>query len=114
MFGGYLQPMNVLGTFGTTNNAVTSLNDYWYSVSGSGDCNTISFLEYGGEYHGFQYIPPNPSFGSINLINVFASVDLPEPLSPTIETSSPLPMVKLLDLIIFELSKYLSIFFISK
>ena len=65
LFGGYLQPMNVLGTFGTTNNAVTSLNDYWYSVSGSGDCNTISFLEYGGEYHGFQYIPPNPSFGSI-------------------------------------------------
>ena len=33
LFGGYLQPMNVLGTFGTTNNAVTSLNDYWYSVS---------------------------------------------------------------------------------
>ena len=64
-FSGYLQPMNVLGTFGTTNNSVTSLSNYWYSVSGIGDCNTISFLEYGGEYHGFQYIPPNPSFGSI-------------------------------------------------
>jgi gliding motility-associated-like protein len=64
-FSGDLGPVNVLGTFSTTNNLITSLDYYWYSVSGSGDCNTIHFLESGGEFHGFQYIPSNSSFGSI-------------------------------------------------
>ncbi|MCW8898750.1 MAG: hypothetical protein OQJ96_13190, partial [Flavobacteriales bacterium] len=64
-FSGTLQPMNVIGTFSTTNNTVASLSYYWYSFSGAGDCNTINFLEYGGEYHGFQYVSPSPTFGSI-------------------------------------------------
>lgn len=66
LFSGDLQPMNVLGTFSTTNNPVSSLGYYWYSVAGQGDCNTINYLEYGGANHGFHYIPSNPSFGTIN------------------------------------------------
>ena len=64
-FSGTLAPMNVLGTFATTNEIVSSLSYYWYSVSGVGDCRTVNFLEFGGAYHGFQYIPSNNSFGSI-------------------------------------------------
>jgi len=62
---GDLHPMIVLGTYATTNNTVASLPYYWYSVSGAGDCNTINILSYGGLYHGFQYIPSNPAYGSI-------------------------------------------------
>lgn len=86
LFSGDLQPMNILGTYSTTNNAVTSLGYYWYSVAGKGDCNTINYLEYGGEYHGFHYIPTNPSYGTLitntdqDWINTIspASVDLME------------------------------------
>lgn len=62
---GDLNPMNVLGTFATTNNNVSSLSYFWYSVNGLGDCNTVNFLEYGGTYHGFQYVPFNPAYGTI-------------------------------------------------
>src|SRR4029078_10896259 len=55
---------NVIGTYRYTNNIVNTVR-FWYSVSGTGDCNTINFLEYGGAYHVFQYIPTNPSYGSI-------------------------------------------------
>ena len=64
-FTGDLNPVNVMGSFSDIINNVTSLSYYWYSVSGIGDCNTINYLEKGGEYHGFQYIPTNPSWGSI-------------------------------------------------
>jgi gliding motility-associated-like protein len=64
-FNGDLNPMMVLGTYATTNNVVNSLSYYWYSYSGSGDCNTVNMLQYGGAYHGFQYIPVNPAYGTI-------------------------------------------------
>jgi gliding motility-associated-like protein len=64
-FSGDLNPMNVLGTYATTNNAIASLPYFWYSYAGSGDCNTVNILQYGGAYHGFQYIPVNPSNGTI-------------------------------------------------
>ncbi len=64
-FSGDLIPMNILGTYATTNNTVATLPDFWYSYSGTGDCNTINMLEYGGGYHGFQYIPVNPAHGTI-------------------------------------------------
>jgi len=64
-FTGDLIPMNVLGTHSTTNNIVPSIDYFWYSVSGIGDCNTVNFLQYGGGYHGFQFIPPNPAYGTI-------------------------------------------------
>lgn len=65
---GVLAPMNVLGTYATTNNAVSTLPYYWYSVSGqeNGPCSrTINILEFAGEYHGFHYIPNNSSYGTI-------------------------------------------------
>ncbi|MDQ3109072.1 MAG: gliding motility-associated C-terminal domain-containing protein [Bacteroidota bacterium] len=62
---GDLSPMNVLGTFATTNNVVPSISYYWYSVPGNGDCNTLPFLEYGGANHGWQYVPSNPAYGNI-------------------------------------------------
>lgn len=65
LFSDNINPMQVLGTFSTTNNAVSSLDFYWHSVSGYGDCNIINFLEYGGAYHGFHFIPANNSYGSI-------------------------------------------------
>ncbi|HNW89795.1 MAG TPA: hypothetical protein PKN48_09025, partial [Bacteroidales bacterium] len=64
-FSGDLAPMNVLGTFSNTNNNVLSIGYYWYSVSGVGDCNVVNFLEYGNEFHGFEFIPGNSSFGTI-------------------------------------------------
>jgi hypothetical protein len=65
LFSGNIAPVNILGTFATTNNIVSPISYYWYSTSGTGDCNTINFLESGGGYHGFHYIPSNSSFGSI-------------------------------------------------
>ncbi len=62
---GDLAPVNVIGTFANTNVVVSPLSYYWYSVNGIGDCNTVNFLEQGGLYHGFQYVPINPAFGSI-------------------------------------------------
>jgi gliding motility-associated-like protein len=64
-FTGDLTPMNILGTYATINNSVSTLPYFWYSYSGTGDCNTIYMLQYGGGYHGFQYIPVNPAYGSI-------------------------------------------------
>jgi gliding motility-associated-like protein len=64
-FIGNLKGIKVLGSYQNTNNQVLSLDFYWYSVSGEGDCRTINILEYKNEYHGFQYIPVNPMFGAI-------------------------------------------------
>ena len=65
-FTGNLAPVTVLGTYATTNNAVSPLSYYWWSYSGSGDCNLVPMLEQGGEYHGFQYVPSNPLWGTIS------------------------------------------------
>ncbi len=64
-FSGNLAPVTVLGTYATTNNMVSSLTYFWYSYSGSGDCNLVPVLEQAGAYHGFQYVPSNPLFGTI-------------------------------------------------
>ena len=64
-FSGDLAPVTVIGPHASTNNTVTSLSYFWYSYSGSGDCDLVPFLEKGGEYHGFQYVSPNPANGSI-------------------------------------------------
>lgn len=86
-FVGDLNPMNVLGTYATTNLAVPPLSYYWYSVSGSDNsqCSRlVNILEYGGEYHGFQYVPANAAYGSIitttdqDWINTVVSTDLME------------------------------------
>ncbi len=88
-FVGDLNPMNVLGTYATTNLAVPPLSYYWYSVSGSDNspCSRlVNILEYGGEYHGFQYVPANLSYGSIitttdqDWVNSVTSTDLMENL----------------------------------
>jgi len=65
LFSGDIDAMNVLGTYGTTPNQVSSLDYFHYSVSGIGDCNMINFLEFGGAFHGFHYIPDNPAYGTI-------------------------------------------------
>lgn len=63
VFNGIIK-MNVISTFSTTSNTVSAL-DCWYSLSGSGNCNTVNFIEFGVGYHGFKYIPTNNSYGSI-------------------------------------------------
>jgi gliding motility-associated-like protein len=63
LFKGDLK-MNVLGEYANTIDTVNSIS-CWYSVSGKGDCNTINILENGGEFHGWQYIPQDHSYGSI-------------------------------------------------
>ena len=62
---GDLIPMNVLGTFATTNAAVAPLGYYWYSCNGAAGCNVFPFLSYGGTNHGFYFCPPNPGFGVV-------------------------------------------------
>ncbi|MCD6065257.1 MAG: hypothetical protein K0S33_83 [Bacteroidetes bacterium] len=81
---GDLVPMHILGNFATTPNTVNALQYYWYSVAGIGDCDFVNFLEYNNEYHGFQYISPNTSYGSIvttadqDWVRDFARADLME------------------------------------
>jgi hypothetical protein len=51
---GQLVPMNVLGTFATTPNTVSTLDYFNYGQSGTGT-GVQKFLEYGGSYYGFCY-----------------------------------------------------------
>ncbi len=60
-----LEPMTVLGTLGTTPNAVPTFNGFWYGCAGTGDTTLIPFLEYNGQYFGFVFTPPNPSYGHV-------------------------------------------------
>lgn len=62
---GNLQPMNAVGDFANTPNVVPPLNYFYYGVTGKGNCNTIPFLEYNGNYFGYQYRPFNPFYGSV-------------------------------------------------
>jgi len=63
---GDLAPMNVLGTFATTNNAVASISYYWYGCFGTGNCTIENMLEYQGQYFGFQFCPPNSGVGELS------------------------------------------------
>ncbi len=64
-YSGDLVGMKVIGSFATTPNVIPPLDYYWYSVSGTGDCHMMYFLEYGAAYHGFQFISHDPLFGSM-------------------------------------------------
>lgn len=94
---GDIHPVNILGVYATTPNQAQSLGYFWYSVSGKGDCNMINFLEFGGEYLGFQFIPDNPSYGSIsttsdeNWVNERTSLELMENILFHLITPPPLP-----------------------
>lgn len=94
---GDIIPMNVLGTYATTPNQIDSLDYFWYSVSGKGDCNMINFLEYGGEFHGFQYVPENLGYGSISTtsdgdwVHERASLALMENILVNLITPPPYP-----------------------
>ncbi|MFI5135300.1 MAG: T9SS type A sorting domain-containing protein [Chitinophagales bacterium] len=62
---GELVPMNVLGTFATTPDSVTTLNYFNYGYAGdTTGFNVHPFLEYGGSYFGFFYSDPTTCFGS--------------------------------------------------
>jgi gliding motility-associated-like protein len=54
--------MEIIGVFSTSKN---TMDYYWFSVSGEGDCNMAYFLKYGNEHHGFQFLPENPAYGNI-------------------------------------------------
>jgi|GEM_PF-2804514 len=60
---GTLAPMNVLGAFATTPNAVAPLGYFWYGSTGTGT-NITYFLQYGGNYFGFYHCSPNPAYGA--------------------------------------------------
>lgn len=62
---GTLKPMNAVGSFANNPNSISPLNYFYYGVTGVGNCNTIPFLEYGGNYFGFHFIPLHPFYGSI-------------------------------------------------
>jgi gliding motility-associated-like protein len=64
-FSGDLTPMNVLGYLSNNYNTVNSFFYYWYSVSGEGNCSIYPFLEYSGGNHGFQFLAPDPSIGTL-------------------------------------------------
>jgi len=63
---GDLAPMNILGTFATNNNAVTSLSYYWYGCYGTGGCTVENMIEYNGQYFGFQFCPPTTGIGRLS------------------------------------------------
>jgi gliding motility-associated-like protein len=64
-FSGDLSPMNVSGYISSNYNIVNSFSYYWYSVSGEGNCSIYPFLDYGGGKHGFQFLPLDPSIGTL-------------------------------------------------
>jgi hypothetical protein len=97
-FSGDLNPMTVLGTIATTPNVSGPIPYYWYSVAGSGDVNTIPFLQYGGAYHGFVYHPTNPGYGKLmtttdqDWIRTSVNVPLMENMLFHLLSSIPLPV----------------------
>jgi hypothetical protein len=62
---GDLVPMNVLGTLSNTPNSVPTLSYFWWGCEGSGDTTIENYLEYGGQYFGFIFTPPNPNYGPV-------------------------------------------------
>lgn len=63
---GTLQPMNELGTFATTNLAVSPLTYFWYGCYGTGGCSIMNMLEFQGQYFGFQYCSGTASIGALS------------------------------------------------
>jgi hypothetical protein len=62
---GDLVPMNVLGALSNTPNSVPTLSYFWWGCEGSGDTTIENYLEYGGQYFGFIFTPPNPNYGPV-------------------------------------------------
>lgn len=97
-FTGDLNPMTVLGSIAATPNVSGPIPYYWYSVAGSGDVNTIPFLQYGGAYHGFVYQPTNPGYGKLmtttdqDWIRTSVNVTLMENMLFHLLSSIPLPV----------------------
>ena len=60
-----LEPMTVLGTLGTTPNAVPTFDGFWYGCAGTGDATLAPFLEFNGQYFGFVFTPPNGGHGHV-------------------------------------------------
>jgi hypothetical protein len=65
---GQLTPMNILGTFATTPNAVTSIDYFNYGQAGTGT-GVEKFLEFGGNYYGFCYTDTAGHNGTIITIS---------------------------------------------
>lgn len=65
--GGVLAPMNVLGPISANLNAVPVLSCFWYGCKGVTACGGYvePFLEYGGNYFGFVFCPPNSTYGKL-------------------------------------------------
>jgi len=62
---GDLIPMNVLGSLSNTPNSVPTLSYFWYGCPGSGDTTIENYLEFGGQYFGFIFTPPNSNYGHV-------------------------------------------------
>ena len=60
-----LIPMNVLGSLSTTPNNVPTLSLFHFGCEGSGDYTIENYLEFGGQYFGFIFTPPNSNYGSV-------------------------------------------------
>lgn len=62
---GDLNPMMVLGSLATTPNAVSPLSYFWYGCRGT-PCTAVEpFLQYGNDYFGFIFCPPNENYGRV-------------------------------------------------
>ena len=62
---GNLIPMNIFGDLSNNVKTITSIDHFWYGAYGSGDANTIPFLEYQGNNYGFIYCSTNSSHGKL-------------------------------------------------
>jgi hypothetical protein len=62
---GELSPMNISGILSTTPNSIPFLTYFWYGTEGSGNETIEENMEFGGQYFGFIFTPPNPDFGII-------------------------------------------------
>ena len=58
-------PVNVLGDFSNSPNAVSTIDGYWYGAAGYGDSTIENFLEYNGDYLGFVFTSHNSSYGQL-------------------------------------------------
>jgi PKD repeat protein len=62
---GTLAPMTVLGTLGTTPNTVSPLDYFWYGCRANACAAVEPFLQYGPDYFGFIFCPPQSSYGKV-------------------------------------------------
>jgi PKD repeat protein len=65
IISGDLNPMNVSGSLGSTPNIVAPLSYFWYGCRGN-PCSFVEpFLEYGGDFFGFIFCPPQTDYGRV-------------------------------------------------